>query len=140
MSNQEALNTAACLGVRYELLAPHWGFNAKYPEAPHAQEALALCRTCPLTGPDGACEQAVQPKASGYDGIAGGRIWSDGRPKFSHIATMTELREAWLESRRQGGLRDPKTLEYAREWERRRRKAGARVSTSGVVHSLGGAA
>jgi WhiB family redox-sensing transcriptional regulator len=41
-----------------------------------ARYALQYCRKCPVVKE---CEEFVRPKKSFFDGVAGGKVWSNGR-------------------------------------------------------------
>lgn len=53
------------------------GLDEGYPPT-LAARAAALCRPCPLTGPQGACVAAVDPERGGFTGVAGGVLWRVG--------------------------------------------------------------
>ncbi|MFF3845270.1 WhiB family transcriptional regulator [Streptomyces sp. NPDC002328] len=62
-------SAAACAG-----LPPRVIFSKKAKEA-----ALAL-RACDVCTVRRACEEAVAPAESWFDGVCGGRLWRSGRP------------------------------------------------------------
>ncbi|MGK5631141.1 WhiB family transcriptional regulator [Streptomyces sp. URMC 123] len=41
-----------------------------------AQPALRACNTCPIVEP---CLRTVDPANTWFDGVCGGRLWSNGR-------------------------------------------------------------
>jgi hypothetical protein len=52
------------------------GPNQSY--ARHIDVALRYCETCPLATREW-CVAAVVPRQSGFSGVAGGAVWSNGR-------------------------------------------------------------
>ena len=63
------LPEAACIGADPRL------FDAMSGET--AEDALSYCDRCPVVKE---CETVVRPKKSYFDGVAAGRIWSNGVP------------------------------------------------------------
>ena len=63
------ISAAACIGADPRL------FDAIQGEA--AEDALSYCDRCPVVKE---CETVVRPKKSYFDGVAAGRIWSNGVP------------------------------------------------------------
>ncbi|MGW2043796.1 WhiB family transcriptional regulator [Streptomyces sp. NPDC001858] len=62
-------SAAACTGLPARVV-----FSKK---AKDAAPALLACADCPVRR---ACEEAVAPAESGFDGVCGGRLWRSGRP------------------------------------------------------------
>jgi WhiB family redox-sensing transcriptional regulator len=62
-------SAAACAG-----LSPRVVFSKKAKEA---APALRACAACTVRR---ACEEAVAPAESWFDGVCGGRLWRSGRP------------------------------------------------------------
>ncbi|MFG3284678.1 WhiB family transcriptional regulator [Streptomyces sp. NPDC048111] len=59
---------AACIGL------PDHAVFAREPEA--ARPALRACGICPVRR---CCLEAVAPQDNWFDGVSGGRLWSNGR-------------------------------------------------------------
>jgi hypothetical protein len=59
---------AACKDADPSLFDAVGGVLARY--------ALQYCRNCPVQRE---CEEFVRPKKSWFDGVAGGKVWSNGR-------------------------------------------------------------
>ncbi|GKQ34259.1 WhiB family transcriptional regulator [Streptomyces sp. A012304] len=70
---------AACAG-----LPPRVVFSKKAKEA---APALRACVACTVRR---ACEEAVAPAESWFDGVCGGRLWRSGRP-VPHMPPTTAM-------------------------------------------------
>jgi WhiB family redox-sensing transcriptional regulator len=66
----DAFTDAACVGMPPEV------FDGKTPE--DVEAALAACNGCRVRR---ACHQWMRPARTNYDGIAGGKLWREGRPQ-----------------------------------------------------------
>lgn len=64
-----SLLDAACIGADPRLFDSIGGDPAL--------DALSYCERCPVTR---SCEDWVKPKKSHFDGVAGGRVWQEGKP------------------------------------------------------------
>jgi len=78
MTHQTWMEHAACRDSDPLLFERHDDTtNTRGPYPHETEQALALCATCPTTT---ACVLWVRPVQSGYTGVAGGIVWSNGRP------------------------------------------------------------
>ena len=76
--NEAWLDDAPCAG-QWWLFDTHAWWARAYTASiiVEALPALALCERCPFTAE---CLARVAPRESKYDGVAGGRVYRNGKP------------------------------------------------------------